>query len=103
MASRAMVYSAPHTVVEQEVWYTTTEPCSTLDIATTSGTEHSSESGTGPPGSRRTIAHSLHPCTAAHALENAGRPCTIHRGDGFLPPPACGVSRGADAGSSCCR
>ena len=114
MASRAVVYSAPHTVVEQEGWYTTTEPCSTappprndvtatcgscgtLDIRTTSGTEDSSASGTGPAGSRRTIAHSLHPHTAAHALENAGGPCTTHRGDGFMLPPACGVSKGTDA------
>ena len=84
MASRAVVYSAPQTVAEQEGWYTTTDPCSTappsrndvtatcgscgtLDIRTTSGTESSSGSGTGPAGSRRTIAHSLHPCTAAHS------------------------------------
>ena len=104
MASRAVVYSAPHTVMEQEGWYTTTEPfstpppsrnnstatcgsCGTLDIRTTSATEHSSASGTGPAGSRRTIAHLLHPCTAAHALENAGRPCTTPKGDGFMPPP----------------
>ena len=76
MASRAVVYSAPQTVVEQEGWYTTTEPCSTarpsrsdvtatcgwcgtLDIRTTSGTEHSSASESRPVGSRRTIAHSL--------------------------------------------
>ena len=81
MASRAVVYSAPHTVMEQEGWYTTTEPCSTAppsrndvmatcrsygtwDIRTTSGTEHSSASGTGQAGSGRTIAHSLHPCTS---------------------------------------
>ena len=87
------VLRSPERRVEQESWYTTTEPCSTappsrndvtatwgshatLDIQTTSGTEHSSAFGTGPAGSRRTIAHSLHPCTATHALENAGRPCT---------------------------
>ena len=120
MALRAVVYSAPQTVVEQEGWYTTTEPfstappsrndvtatcgsCGTSDIQTTSGTEHLSESVTGPAGSRRTIAHSLHPCTVAQALENAGRPCTTHKGDRFMPPAACGVSRGTDAGSSCCR
>ena len=119
MASRAVVYSAPQTVAEQEGWYITTDPCSTalpsrndvtatcgscgtLDIRTTSGTEYSSGSGTGPAGIRRTVAHSLHLCTAAHALENAGRPCTTHSGDGFIPPPACGVSRGTDAGSSGC-
>ena len=55
MASRAVVYSAPHTAVEREGWYTTTEPystappsrhnvtatcgsCGTLTIGTTSGT-----------------------------------------------------------------
>ena len=105
MASRAAVYAAPHTVVEHEGWYTTTEPrstappsrndmtascgwCGTLAIRTTSGTEHSSASGTGPARSIRTIAHSLHPRTAAHALENAGRLCTTHRGDGSIPLPA---------------
>ena len=105
MASRAVVYSAPQTVAEQEGWYTTTDPCSTalpsrndvtatcgscgtLDIRTTSGTEYSSGSGIGPAGSRRTIAHSLHLRTAAHALENAGCPCTTHSGGGLMPPPA---------------
>ena len=103
MPSTAVVYSAPQTVVEQEGWYTTTDPCSTappsrndvtatcgscgtLDIRTTSGTQYSSGSGTERAGSRRTIAHSLHPCTAAHALKNAGRPCTTHSGDRFMPP-----------------
>ena len=117
MVSRVVVYSTPHTALEQEGWYTIMEPCSTappsrndvtvmcgscgtLTIRTTSGTRHSSASGTGPAGSRRTIAHSSHPHTASHALRNAGPPCTTHRGGGSMPPPACGVSRGTNAGLS---
>ena len=118
MASRAVVYPAPHTAVEREGWYTTTQPCftatpsrndvtatcgscGTLTIRTTSGTGKSSASGTGPAGNRRTFAHWSHPHTASHALRNAPPP-PVHdpQRRGVNPPPACGVSKRTDAGLS---
>ena len=120
MASSAVVYSAPHTVMDLRGWYTTTVPCSTappsrsevtatcgscgtLSNLTTSGTGLRLASGAGPAGSSNTMAHSARPHTALHALLNADAPSTIHRGGGSRSPPACGVRRGTYAGSPCCR
>ena len=120
MASNAVVYSAPHTIMDLCGWYTTTvlhpsAPPSRSEVTATcgscgmlcnlsiTGTGLAWASWAGPAYTSNTIGHSTHPHTAMQTLSNANSPGTTHRGGGSKPHRACGVRRRTNAGSSCCR